>query len=146
VSDGLSVTTMPASWTGPVPVPEPESEPFWQSLRDHALAFQRCDSCSQWIHPPLPSCPRCGGSDLSWRQASGRGAVFSHTIVRRDFGAGVAVPYAAGYVQTEEGPRVAAYFVECGVDDVEIGMPVQAAYADYPEHDLSLLVFRPEPS
>jgi uncharacterized OB-fold protein len=141
---GGAVTTMPTTWTGPVPVAEPESEPFWQSLRNHALAFQRCDGCRRWIHPPLPLCPRCASDELSYRPASGRGQVFSYTVVRRHFGAGVDVPYAAGYVETDEGLRVAAYFVGCPVDEVDIGMRVRADYADYPDQELTLLLFRPE--
>lgn len=137
-------TTMPDAWTGPVPVPEPESEEFWQSLRTHVLAFQRCEECDQWIHPPLPLCAKCQRSELAYQPSSGRGEVFSCTVVRREFGAGVDVPYAVGYVQTDEGPRVAAYFVGCPVDDVQIGMRVRADFADYPDQDLTLLLFRPE--
>jgi uncharacterized protein len=146
MSDVAEETTiMPARWTGPVPVPEPEGEGFWESLRDHALAFQRCDVCEQWIHPPLPLCPNCAtASELSYHRTSGRGVVFSHTIVRREFGAGIDVPYAVGYVETAEGARVAAYFVGCPVDKVHIGMRVQADYADYPDQNLTLLLFRPE--
>jgi uncharacterized protein len=141
---GNTTTKMPTSWTGPVPVPEPYSEPFWQSLRDHALAFQHCDACDQWIFPPLPQCPRCSESHPAYRAASGRGHVYSYTIVEREFGAGVVVPYAVGYVETEEALRVAAFFVDCPFDEIAIGMPVRVDYADYPEQELSLLLFRPE--
>ena len=47
---------------------------------------------------------------------------------------------------TDEGVRVAAYFVGCPLDDLDIGMRVQADYADYPEQDLTVLLFRPEAS
>lgn len=138
-----TTTMMPSTWAGPVPVPEPESEPFWQSLREHALAFQRCGPCDRWIHPPLPCCPRCT-APLMYRRASGRGSVFGFTVVRRDFGAGIEVPYAAGYVETDEGLRVAAYFVGGPLDGLSIGMRVRADYADYPDQGLTLLLFRPE--
>jgi uncharacterized protein len=144
VADAPSMTTMPESLTGPVAVPEPESEPFWQSLRDLALTFQRCDACDRWIHPPLPKCPRCRDRALWYRAASGHGRVFSYTIVRRDFGSGVAVPFATGYVETAEGLRVAAFLVECPLEEIAIGMPVAVDYADYPEQDLTVLLFRSE--
>ena len=59
---------------------------------------------------PRPVCPRCFGVHLEWRPASGRGALYSFTIVHRAPGPELqgAVPYVVALVDLEEGVRLMA--------------------------------------
>jgi uncharacterized OB-fold protein len=67
----------------------------------------------------------------SWIKASGRGFVYSFTVVHR--GSGLyrdAAPYVVAYVELEEGPRVLTNIVGCTPAEVEIGQRVRVVFCD----------------
>jgi uncharacterized protein len=136
------VLSAPVLWRGPVPVEEPETTGYWQALRDHQLSIQRCATCDLWIHYPLPACPSCGG-EVVYTPVSGTGAVYSYTVVNREFGLQFELPYLSAYVELDEGVRLATTIVDCELDQIQIGTPVQVAYHDYPEQNLTLAFFTP---
>ena len=45
-------------------------------------------------------------------------------------------------VQLEEGPRLTTNLLDCALDAIRIGMPVEAAYEDVTD-EITLLQFRP---
>ena len=73
-----------------LPVPPatvtPDNAPFFAALQDGRLDLPRCDDCDAVVWYPRHHCPACGGSSLTWFTASGRGAVYSFTVVRRGQG------------------------------------------------------------
>jgi len=76
-------------------------------------------------------CPDCHGTETSWFEASGRGTIYTFTIVRRGQGPYAnAAPYVAAYVELEEGPRILTNIVDVAVDQVRIGMPVEVVWHD----------------
>ena len=73
---------------------------------------------------------------------SGRATVYSFTVNHQPWD-GTTDPYVIGLVAIDEQPdvRLTTNIVECAVDDVRIGMPVQVVFAD---HDpIYLPLFRP---
>lgn len=130
----------------PVTVPDlltVESRPFWDGLAAGQLRLQRCGDCAAVIWYPRGMCSQCGSFGLIWFTASGRGAVYSFTVVRRAAGPfGAAVPYVVAYVELAEGPRVLTNIVDCDPGLVRIGQPVRAAF-DPGEAGRALLRFRP---
>ena len=70
----------------PLPAPDDElTTPFWDAAARHQLAIPRCDGCGAWVWYPRPRCPACDGSALTWTPVSGRGRLFSWTVVRHAF-------------------------------------------------------------
>lgn len=65
----------------PRPVPDPDTQPFWDAVAERRLVAPRCASCGRWIWQPQPLCPRCHASDPEWRELSGRGRVASWTVI-----------------------------------------------------------------
>lgn len=130
----------------PVTVPEAvtvESEPFWDGLAAGELRLERCGDCEAVIWYPRGLCPQCGSLGLIWFKASGEGAVYSFTVVRRAAGAfGPAVPYVVAYVELAEGPRVLTNIVDCDPGLVRIGLPVRCVF-DADDTGRALLRFRP---
>jgi uncharacterized protein len=129
----------------PIPVPEVTSETaaFWAATAEGTLLLPRCDHCDTVIWYPREFCPACGSLEVAWIPASGRGSVYSFTIIRR--GAppyDQSAPYVVAYVELAEGPRVLTNIVECDVDEVEIGMPVEVVFHDTGEGS-ALYRFRP---
>ena len=132
-------------YAGPLPVPTPESRPFWEAARRHELSLQRCRACGRRVFYPRAACPNCLSPDLEWRRVSGRGTLHTFTIVHR--GAKnfpLAAPYVLAVVELEEGPRLMTNLVGVEADPVRvrIGMPVEVVFEDV-SSEVTLPRFRP---
>jgi uncharacterized OB-fold protein len=132
-------------YTGPIPVPTPETRPFWDAAGRHELALQRCRSCGAHLFYPRVACPHCLGGDLEWRRASGRGTLHTFTVVHRgQRGFPLGPPYVIAIVELAEGPRLMTNLVGIDADPatVRIGMPVEVVFEDVAP-GLALPRFRP---
>lgn len=69
-------------------------------------------------------CTACGSADLSWVEPSGRGVVYSVTVLRRRPEQGG--DYNVCLIDLDEGARVMSRVEEVAADAVRIGMPVEA--------------------
>ncbi len=133
-------------YDGPLPIPDPVTRPFWDSLRAHAIQLQRCAACGRFIYYPRPVCPSCLSDDLGWTPVSGRGLVHAFTIPHRhpDRAFAARAPYVVALVELEEGARMLSNLVDVAPDpaDVRVGMPVEIVYDDVTE-EITLPRFRP---
>ncbi len=101
--------------------------------------IQHCKNCSGYIYPPRALCPHCGSPDLEASEASGRGTVYSTTVVRRKPERGG--DYNVVLVDLEEGPRMMSRVDGIAPDKVQIGMEVTARVIA--RDDGNLVVFVP---
>ncbi len=99
--------------------------------------IQHCKSCGAYVYYPRALCPHCGSPDLEARQASGRGTVYSTTVVRRKPERGG--DYNVVLVDLEEGPRMMSRVEGIAPDKVHIGMQVSARIVA--QDDANLVVF-----
>lgn len=117
-----------------LPVPRPprrtlETEPFWEGCAEERLVLPRCVQCGYLIWYPRRFCPACASTDVTWEEVSGRGTVYSFTVMRRGAGPYAdAAPYVIAYVELEEGPRVLTNVVGVQPDQVEVGQAVQVVF------------------
>ncbi len=128
-----------------LPVPSPavteETREFWDGLKQSRFLLPRCTGCAAWIWYPRGFCPVCGNLDTEWREATGRGRIYSYTVVRKSGlpGWGEQVPYVIAYVELTEGPRVMTNIVDCDPDSLTIGAPVRVVM---PAGDDGQAIFR----
>lgn len=134
-----------ANYAKPVPYPSAVSRPYWDGLRARELRLQQCADCSRYVFYPRAACPYCLSERLDWTLASGRGRVYSFTIVRRAMNPAFVedVPYVYAIVELVEGPRVTTNVVGCLPEAVRVDMPVKAVYDDITP-EATLLKFEPE--
>jgi len=92
----------------------------------YGLVGEICPHCHTKIFPPRDVCPECGEEAKEPYTFSGRGAVYSYTVIQ-DGPAGFenSAPYTVALVQLEEGPIVTAQLTDLGEEPVEIGLPVE---------------------
>jgi uncharacterized OB-fold protein len=128
----------------PAPPVTPETKPFWDATAEGRLLLQRCTACARPVWYPRASCPACGSAALEWFEASGRGTVFSFTVVRRGAPGDYrdAAPYVLAYVDLEDGPRILTNIVECDPDSIEVDDAVHAVFHATGEGP-ALVRFRP---
>jgi uncharacterized OB-fold protein len=113
----------------PAPRPDPESAQYWAATLDGRLVVQRCTSCGHHQLYPRAHCLQCR-SPVEWVDASGRGTVYSYTIIRQNFSRAFRdlLPYVVALVDLDEGPRLMTNIVNCDPADVRIGAPVQVHF------------------
>lgn len=113
----------------PAPSVSPETERFWEATADDTLLVRRCTDCGAVHHPPRAICPDCHSEDTEWAEASGRGTVYTYSVVRQNWGPfGEATPYVFAYVELAEGPRLLTNVVDADIDTLEIGQAVKAVF------------------
>jgi uncharacterized OB-fold protein len=124
--------------------PSPELSLFWEATTRGVLMLARCDSCGNVIWYPRPFCPTCGSTDVSWFESTGRGAVYTYTVVRKTSAPfDAAAPYVVAFVELDDGPRVLTNIIGCDPESVRIGQRVTVEF-DPPEPGGALYRFRPE--
>jgi uncharacterized OB-fold protein len=107
----------------PAPEANPETRAFWEAAADGRLLIGRCASCGKPHYYPRAICPLCGGGATEMVQASGRGVVYSYSVMRR-----VPVPYALAYVTLDEGVTMMTNIVDCDLDAIRIGQRVRLVF------------------
>ena len=92
----------------------------------YALVGEVCPHCDAKIFPPRDVCPYCGGEAKNEYAFSGKGEVYSFTVMH-DAPAGFdeTLPYTVALVKLVEGPMVTAQLTDLGDSSVQIGMPVE---------------------
>ena len=92
-------------------------------------------------HRPRGLCATCLSDDIEHFVASGRGEVYTYSVVRQNQmpAFAKAVPYVVSYVQLEEGPQLLTNIVDCDPDTVEIGMAVKVDFVPTQAKDGNLL-------
>lgn len=122
--------TVTRTSTIPGPMPDRDSQPYWDALREHRLIVQGCAACARRRFPPTPSCPYCADPGFSWEEAAGTGTVYSHITVHRTFDEAFVneVPYDIATVDLDGGARFLGR-VEGGV---VIGGRVKPLFVDHP--------------
>ena len=127
-----------------LPTIDDETRPFWDGLKEHKFLLRHCNACGRDHYYPRPFCPTCWSDDLSWKEASGRGKLYTYSVVHvNDLPPfPERVPYVAAIVELDEGPRMMTNVVDCEFDALEIGMALDAVF--HPTSDeWTIVQFRP---
>lgn len=128
------------------PVPEVTAElaPFFAACREGRLVVQRCRGCGERRFPPREICSHCLGGDADWVASSGKGTIVSYNVMHQVYHPGFAaeVPYAVVLVGLEDGGRLISNLVDCPLERVRIGMPVEVRF-EKRSADVTLPQFAP---
>jgi uncharacterized OB-fold protein len=127
-----------------LPTPDLETQPFWDGCREGRLLIRHCDACGEDHFYPRPFCPRCWSDRVEWKAASGRGSLYTYSVVHvNDLPPfNERVPYVAAIVELEEGPRVMTNIEGVEHGDLRVGMPVVVDFKAISD-DVSIAIFRP---
>jgi uncharacterized protein len=114
----------------PLPEGDRALAPFFAAAKDHRLVVQRCARCGTLRFPPRELCTSCLSTDVTWAEVSGRGQIFSFNVMHQVYHPAFAkdVPYAVVVVKLLEEPKMISNVVDCPVDEIYIGMPVEVVF------------------
>jgi uncharacterized protein len=129
----------------PLPNPDALTRPYWDGAKARSLLLPRCETCQKWHFYPRSVCPHCGSENIAWREASGRGVIYSVTHVHRAPSPGfeAMVPYPLAIIALDEGPHLMSRIVGASGTDVQIDAPVTVDFIE--DGDTTLPVFRLTP-
>lgn len=115
----------------------PGPDAIYQAALDNGtFQIQKCGSCGTHIFYPRALCTACGSPALGWVTASGKGTVYSTTVVRQKPERGG--DYNVCLIDLEEGPRLISRVVDTPPGKVRIGQPVEAFIGELDEEKVVL--------
>jgi len=129
----------------PLPPERSFSRLYWDATREKRLVIQYDRSADAYQFYPRPTSIYTGRrGDLEWREVSGKGALFSYTIVRRarppfrD-----KEPYIVAMITLDEGVNVMSNLIHCTQDQLATGLRVRPYWESLPD-GRHLLLFEPD--
>ena len=116
--------------TFPSPIADPDTEQFWSAAKNGKLMVGSCNSCGEKHYYHRGICPPCGAQDITLVEASGKGEIYSWSVLRR-----ADPPFAIAYVTLDEGPTMMTNIIECDLDALAIGQRVKLKFSETEEAD-----------
>ena len=101
----------------------PENLTFWNAAAEGKFIIRKCNSCGRAHWYPRAICPFCFSDKTDWVTATGKGKIYSFSVMRR-----APEPYAIAYVTLEEGPTMLTNIVDCDFDTLKIGLAVKLVF------------------
>lgn len=137
---GASAASAPGKINRVHPVENYDNEHYWQGLRDGNLLIQKCQSCSTLRHPPQPMCESCQSLEWDTVKASGKGTIYTYTVMHYPEIPPFDYPNIIVLVELEEGIRIASQLINAKPDEVEIGKAVEMVITEV-QDDMTLPLF-----
>ena len=107
------------------PVVTAEGKAFFDAARAGRFVIPVCTACGRAHWYPRAICPFCASDKVEWRQASGKGTIYTFSVMRR-----VKEPYVIAHVTLAEGPTMLTNIVDCDTEAVRIGQPVTVVFQE----------------
>ncbi len=107
-----------------------------ESHRRVKLKGIRCESCGYITATFREICPECGSDRLREVELKTKGKIVSYTVVRYpplEFKG--QEPYIIAMVELEDGCKVVGQLVDCKIEDVRDGAPVEVVFKKVKEEN-----------
>jgi uncharacterized OB-fold protein len=118
----------------PIPVADEVSAPFWDAVRERRLVVQLCAACGYYNHPPRRVCDACLSQDLTFAPVTGKGKIYSFTIMHQRDVAGFEneAPFINLVVELNEQPMLlmVSDLSHTERDRVRVGAAVEVYFED----------------
>jgi len=105
-----------------------------ERIKKYRLIGGYCVKCGKRFYPVRSFCPKCGSNKIKEIILPRKGRVISYTIIRTppaEFK--MYAPYIVAIVELEDGTRILAQLTDIPINEVKIGMQVEAVFRRYRE-------------
>lgn len=113
----------------------PEGRYFREAVERHSLVLPVCSDCERPHFYPRAVCPFCRGQRIEWKAASGRGRIYSYTVMHY-----VNPPEVVACITLEEGVTLLSSIVDADVEALRIGAEVRVDFISRQETTLPVFV------
>jgi uncharacterized OB-fold protein len=79
-----------------------DTGPFFQAAKRGELVIQRCNRCDAVLHVPRAYCHTCGSWETRWQPVSGRGSLYSWTVITHQVHPAYPTPYTVLLVKVDD--------------------------------------------
>ncbi len=110
-----------------------DTGPFFEAAREHRLIYRHCGDCGRGAQVPTATCRHCGSTATEWREASGKGALYSWTTVMNPVHPAYPVPYTIVVVCLDDAPDVRLIGRIDGVPELRAGQAMKLWFEDLGE-------------
>lgn len=100
------------------------SAPFFDAAAEGKLLTRECPA-GHVSAPHTSTCPRCGSTQLSWREASRQATLASYSVIHRRGASDLPV----AIVELAEGPWMRMQLQDAVSEDLRVGLPVEVRFA-----------------
>jgi uncharacterized OB-fold protein/acyl dehydratase len=114
----------------PRPAINADNAAVWEGYRRRELRIPTCRGCGALIYPASPRCALCGGFDIGYVVATGRGRLHSFAVVHQPQVPGFRYPLVVGLIELDEGSRLVADLVGVTREQVRVGMRLDVDWLD----------------
>lgn len=126
----MPTTFDPLDGQRPAPIQLNFGKPFWDGAANGKLMLQYCPKAGKYQFYPRPVSVYTGSRELEWREASGRGRVYSYSLSYKAPAPFKDVqPYVVATIELEEGVRILSNIVNCDPKAIRVDMPVRLVWA-----------------
>ena len=116
----------------PLPVRDELNRHYWDGAQAGVLVILRCPECSTYVHPPREMCPKCQRQKLDPTTVSGRGTVYSWSVMHYGGNPGFEdkLPFVVLVVELEEQPGLITIgnLIDAEPSDLAIGIPMEVCF------------------
>lgn len=118
-------------WTGWVPATSPETQPYWDAANNGVLLLQKCPDCGKVQYHYRALCSFCWSDKIEDFPSSGRGAVWTYSVVYKNATKGYSekLPYVVGLVELEGGVKFVTNIIGGDPEAVTFGTEVELTFA-----------------
>lgn len=122
--------------------PESETMEYWKGTERNELLIKKCQDCGKTLHPRRLVCSECLSLNLQWTKSSGKGKVYSFSIVYRPPAPKWQdkIPYIVGIIELEEGVYIFSNIL-CDTEKIRVNLPVEVIFEK--EEERVLPKFKP---
>ena len=104
------------------------TRPYWDAAAQGRLLLPKCKACDRHFFRPEVACTHCFATGWQWIEATGRGTLYSYSVLHKAPAPGFQVPLVLAIVELDEGPCVFSNLVGCEQADIRIGMPLRVRF------------------
>jgi uncharacterized OB-fold protein len=122
--------------------PTPLTQPFWDAAREGKLLVQECQACAKKFFRPEIACPHCRSRDWAWVESSGRGKLYSFSVMHRSPSPAFKAPFIFAAIEMDEGWTLFSNLIGLEIEEAAIGMPVKVCFHAVSD-ELTVPLFRP---
>ena len=104
------------------------TRPFWDAAAQGRLMLPKCKACGRHFFRPEVACTHCFATDWQWVEASGRGSLYSYSVLHKAPAPGFQVPLILAVVELDEGPCMFSNLIGVETGSIRIGMLLQVQF------------------